>query len=142
MRKPTPEFVVAVLALFVALAGTANAVVEAAVPLARRALVAENAKKLNGQTARQVANILGPASTAAGVVTTRTKTILITPGPGSTFTIDCNPNEKVIGGGYASDAAILNLIVSYPVSERTWLMGFVNVDNKTGTTRLYAICIR
>ena len=40
MRKPTPELVIAVLALFVALAGTANAVVEAAVPLARRALVA------------------------------------------------------------------------------------------------------
>lgn len=99
MRKPTPEFVIAVLALFVALAGTANAVVDAAVPLARRALVAENAKKLNGQTARQVANILGPASAAAGVVSARTKAILVSPGPGNTFTIDCNPNEKVIGAG-------------------------------------------
>lgn len=59
MRKPTPELVIAVLALFVALAGTANAVVEAAVPLARRALVAENAKKLNGQKARAIARIPG-----------------------------------------------------------------------------------
>jgi hypothetical protein len=142
MRKPTPEFVIAVLALFVALAGTANAVVDAAVPLARRALVAENAKKLNGQTARQVANILGPASTAVGVVSTRTKAILIAPGPGNTFTIDCNPNEKVIGGGYASNAAVLNLVLSHPVSERSWLMGFVNVDDKIATTTLYAICIR
>jgi hypothetical protein len=142
MRKPTPEFVIAVLALFVALAGTANAVVDAAVPLARRALVAENAKKLNGQTARQVANILGPASTAAGVVTTRTKAVLISPGPGNFFTIDCNPNEKVVGGGYASNAAVLNLFLSYPVTERSWRMGFVNVDDKVATTTLYAICIR
>jgi hypothetical protein len=142
MRKPTPEFVIAMLALFVALAGTANAVVDAAVPLARRALVAENAKKLNGLTAREVAKILGPASTAAGVVSTRTKAVLISPGSGSTFTIDCNPNEKVIGGGYSSNALVLNLVVSYPVSPRSWLMGFANVDNKTATTTLYAICIR
>jgi hypothetical protein len=142
MRKPTPEFVIAVLALFVALAGTANAVVDAAVPLARRALVAENAKKLNGQTARGVANIAGPASTAAGVVSTRTKAVLISPGPGNFFTIDCDPSEKVIGAGYASNAAVLNLVLSDPVSERTWRMGFVNVDDKLATTTLYAICIR
>jgi hypothetical protein len=37
---------------------------------------------------------------AAGVVSTRRKAILITPGSGSTFTIDCDPNEKVIGGGH------------------------------------------
>ena len=52
MRKPTPELVIAVLALFVALAGTANAVVDAAVPLARRALVArerEEAERPNGE---------------------------------------------------------------------------------------------
>ena len=142
MRKPTPGFVSAVLALFVALAGTANAVGDAAVPLARRALVAENAKKLNGQTAREVAKIPGPASTAAGVVTTRTKAILISPGPGNYFTIDCNPNEKVIGVGYASNAVVLNLVFSQPVSERTWRMGFVNFDDKLATTTLYAICIQ
>jgi hypothetical protein len=142
MRKPTPEFVIAVFALFVALAGTANAVVDAAVPLARRALVAENAKKLNGQTARGIANIAGPASTAAGVVSTRTKPILISPGTAEYFTIDCNPNEKVISGGYSSNAAVLNLVLSHPTNERTWRMGFVNVDNKLATTTLYAICIR
>jgi hypothetical protein len=54
----------------------------------------------------------------------------------------CDPNEKVIGGGYASNAAVLNLILPHPAIERTWRMGFVNVDNKTATTTLYAICIR
>jgi hypothetical protein len=29
------------------------------------------------------------------------------------FTIDCNPNEKVIGAGYGSNALVLNLVLSY-----------------------------
>ena len=48
LRLPGPAMVVALVALFVALSGTA---VAAGVPaLAKRALVAENAKKLGGQT--------------------------------------------------------------------------------------------
>ena len=48
MKRPSPAFVVAMVALFVALGGTAGAVVTAAVPLAKRALVADNAKKVGG----------------------------------------------------------------------------------------------
>ena len=54
MKRPSPAFVIAMIALFVALGGTAGAVVTAAVPLAKRALVADNAKKLNGVTAGQL----------------------------------------------------------------------------------------
>ena len=54
MKRPSPAFVVAMVALFVALGGTAGAVVTAAVPLAKRALVADNAKKLGGQTSAQI----------------------------------------------------------------------------------------
>ncbi len=67
---------------------------------------------------------------------------MITPGTAEYFTIDCDPNEKVISGGYASNAAVLDLFLSHPTTERTWRMGFVNVDDKTATTTLYAICIR
>jgi hypothetical protein len=116
---------------------------DAVVALARRALVAENAKKLNGQTVRKVANIPGPASTAAGIVTTRTKPVLITANsPGTFFTIDCNPDEKIISAGYSSNAAVLNLVLYHPTTERTWRMGFANLDDKTATTTLYAVCIR
>ena len=45
-RRPSPALVVATIALFVALGGSAGAVVTAAVPLAKRALVADNAKKV------------------------------------------------------------------------------------------------
>ena len=43
-RRPSPALGVAMIALFVALGGTAGAVVTAAVPLAKRALVADKAK--------------------------------------------------------------------------------------------------
>ena len=46
---------IALMALFVALGGTAGAAEQAAVPLAKRALLADNAKKLGGFTAVQVA---------------------------------------------------------------------------------------
>ena len=53
--RPSPALVVAVLALFFALGGAAGAAVTAAVPLAKRALTADNAKKLNGFSATQIA---------------------------------------------------------------------------------------
>jgi hypothetical protein len=68
-RLPSPALVIAVLALFVALGGTA--VAAGVVPLAKRALtadkakVADNAKKLGGKTPRQIAaQMRGPRGVA------------------------------------------------------------------------------
>ena len=76
MRRPSPALVIATVALFIALGGSAGAVVTAAVPLAKRALVADNAKKVGGQTPAEIAAAAatrpGPASTAAGLVTIKT----------------------------------------------------------------------
>ena len=55
-RRVTPAFVVSMIALFVALGGTAGAVAMQTVPLAKRALTADNAKKLGGQTGAQIAS--------------------------------------------------------------------------------------
>ena len=54
LKRPTPAFVVALVALFFALGGTAGAIATQAVPLAKRALVADNAKKVGGQTVAQL----------------------------------------------------------------------------------------
>jgi hypothetical protein len=142
MWKSTPALVIAVLALSVALAYAADAVVSAAVPLARRALVAENANKLNGQTAREIAKTPGPASTAIGIITTRSKTIQFAGGAVELWTVECSTDEKVISGGFSSDVAVVNLVVSHAVNERTWQWGFANLGSKSGTIRLDAICIR
>ena len=53
-RSRRASFVVAVVALFVRVGGTAGAITAAAVPLAKRALVADNAKKLEGKTSAQL----------------------------------------------------------------------------------------
>ena len=55
IKRPSPAFVVAMIALFVGLTGTAGAVATQVVPLAKRALVAENAKKLGGRRRRRSA---------------------------------------------------------------------------------------
>ena len=53
VRRVSPAMVVALLALFVALSGTA--VAAGVVPLAKRSLSADNAKKLQGDTKAQIA---------------------------------------------------------------------------------------
>src|SRR5512134_2565008 len=112
MKRPSAALVVAMIALFVALGGTAGAVVTAAVPLAKRALVADNAKKLNGLTANQIgtaaaaagaaasATVPGPASTASGLVATKTVSFSLGAGAEGPFTATCDSGSKAVGGGF------------------------------------------
>ena len=67
IKRPSPAFVVAMIALFVGLTGTAGAVATQVVPLAKRALVAENAKKLGGRRRRRSAAEPGTAGRSAGL---------------------------------------------------------------------------
>jgi hypothetical protein len=76
-RRLSPAFVVAMIALFVALGGTAGAVVTAAVPLAKRALVADKAKVANTAkvaTTAKIANTAKLATTAKTAMTATTAT--------------------------------------------------------------------
>src|SRR2546428_13656230 len=95
MRKipfPSAAMVVALLALFVALGGTA--VAAGVVPLAKRALVADNAKKLNGLTASQI---------AAGIqdrVTVKTGIWSVAANNDASVGVHCDPGTKPLSGGY------------------------------------------
>ena len=151
MKRPSPAFVVAMVALFVALGGTAGAVVNAAVPLAKRALVADNAKKLGGQTSAQIvsraasqaASAPGPASTAAGLVTTVSQSIgTFAPGFEAAVSVVCASGKKVIGGGFSSDGAVYNLD-SHPANDTTWRLYLINADETqpAPNTTVYAVCI-
>ena len=154
MKRPSPAFVVAMVALFVALGDTAGAVVNAAVPLAKRALVADNAKKLGGQTSAQIAAqgakaalALSPAgerpsSSAAGLLTTKSATGQITAGGGQAFTVVCDAGQKVAGGGFSADQLVLGLD-SYPSNETTWSFFLANLnDAAAANVSLYATCLR
>lgn len=80
INLPSPATVLASIALFVSLSGTAIAA--GAVPLAKKALFANNAGKLQGKTAEQVAAIPGPATSLNGKSADE---IAATPGPATTL---------------------------------------------------------
>jgi len=150
-KRPSTALVVSMVALFVALGGTAGAVVTAAVPLAKRALVADNAKKLAGQTpsqlvsqaSSQAATVPGPASTAAGLVTRKTSSASVGAGAGQVFTIACDSGQKVLGGGFSSDGPLIVAVSSGPTDDATWSIGLINLDDGAGhNVTLYATCLK
>ena len=158
LRFPGPAMVVALVALFVALSGTA---VAAGVPaLAKRALVADNAKKLNGQTSAQLlssakrqadasataaAQQPGPASSAVGLVSVTTAVGPALPaGGGASYSISCAAGQKVISAGYSSPPGNLafQVVQSNPTSDTTWTIGLANLSDSPAAVSLYAVCIK
>jgi hypothetical protein len=146
-KRPSPALVVALLALFISLSGTA--VAAGVVPLAKRALtadkakVADNAKKLEGQAAaallRKAAQTPGPASSAAGLVSIKQAADSVAPKSGREIVIGCDGGKKVVSGGYASDAAIG--FDSRPISDTAWSMYVLNPGDAAAPVTLYAVCI-
>jgi hypothetical protein len=151
MKRPSPALIVATVALFIALGGTAGAVVNAAVPLAKRALTADNAKKLGGQSAQQLAQqasqqaaqVPGPASSAAGIVSIKSQSIgQIGPNQGRPVPIACDSGAKVLGGGFSSDGPVFNFD-SYPSADGIWMLYLVNPDDAAGhNVTVYATCVK
>jgi len=156
-KRPSPAFVVAMISLFVALGGTAGAVVNAAVPLAKKALVAENAKKLGGQTSAQITASAAakgaqaalqqspagprPASSVAGLVTIKTLSVQVGPDDANGADVTCDSGSKVVGGGFSSDGAVL-VIDSYPKSDTTWSAGGLNIGTAAANATVYAACAK
>ena len=156
-RRLSPAFVVAMIALFVALGGTAGAVVSQAVPLAKRALTADNAKKLGGQTsaqivsqastkaAQQASQAPGPASTIAGIVTTKSQTGAALPDDNSVhqYRIACDSGQRVMAGGFNSDNVVYGF-ESFPSDQSTWEMwlGHGGANPSPANITLYAICVK
>jgi hypothetical protein len=154
MKRPSPALVVAMIALFVALGGTAGAVVTAAVPLAKRALVSDNSKKLNGFTANQIASAAiavavkespagpRPAASAAGLVTIKTSNTTLAADGGGEFSIGCDAGQKAVGGGFSSDGAVYNFD-SYPGSDGSWKLYLANGSTTAAANiTLYASCLK
>src|SRR5881628_392743 len=98
-RLPSPSVVISLIALFVALGGTA--VAAGVVPLAKRSLVADNAKKLGGKTAAQVAALRpAPAVTSvAGLTSVKTVPWSLNAQQANDLTVTCDAGQKAIAGG-------------------------------------------
>jgi hypothetical protein len=143
---------VALLALFVALGGVATAA--AVVPLAKRALVADNAKKLGGKTLPQLtaqtaagiaagAQLPSPSSTSAGLVVVKTQSAGQLPGGAfrELGSMTCDSNQKIMGGGISSDGAVLTAD-SYPANDTTWAFAAWNVADTTANVTLWITCLK
>jgi hypothetical protein len=155
LRLPSPAMAVALAALFVALSGTA---VAAGVPaLAKRALVADNAKKLAGKTpaallatAKQAADASaaaaaqqpGPASTAAGLIAVKTAAYSLGANGEGDFTVSCDAGQKAVGGGYDNPSGLALALDTRPgpdgASWKVYLVG----GSSGGSGSVFVTCVK
>lgn len=144
------------IALFVALGGTAGAVVTATVPLAKRALVADNAKKLNGVTAAQLGGAAvqlalkqspagpRPASTAASLIAVKSAPFALTADGQGAFTATCDGGQKAISGGYSNPVGTAVSVDTGPTADGSgWSIYLVEATG-TGVAAglVQAVCLK
>ncbi len=168
IRHPSPATVIALLALFIAMSGTA--VAAGVVPVAKRALIADNAKKVQGKTvsqllaheqqpakkalesdkidgmhAQDVAALPGPASSATGLMVIKTQSAGQVADDGRThpFSISCDAGQYVQSAGFSADNVVV-AFESYPMSASTWSMDLAHMgaNPAPANVTLYAVCIK
>lgn len=143
LRRPSPALAVALVALFSSLTGTA--VAASVVPLAKKALFANNAGKLQGKTAAQVAALPGPATSAASLVSLRTAAFSLNPMEDKTVIVPCAAGEKAAGGGFTYDGtALVQTADNGPTADgagwQLYLINFSSSQGASGTAQV--VCVR
>ena len=146
-KWPSPALVIALLALFVSLSGTA--VAAGVVPLAKRALTADNSKKLGGQTADAIAASAaqrpGPASSAAGLVTVKSAPWSLGAAGQNDFVVMCDAGQKAVGGGYDDPSGYAHPWDSRPTGDGVGWRTYLEVATNAPATQngtVYAVCVR
>ena len=155
-KHSSPALVVALIALFVSLSGTA--VAAGIVPLAKRALTADRAKQAavadvakklgpaaSTALAQQAGQMPGPASTAAGLVSLKSAPFSLATSAGSMFTAPCASGEKAVGGGFGYESSALVLSSdSLPTGDGSgWQMYLFNLSSSSAVSgTVYAVCLR
>jgi hypothetical protein len=159
LKTPSPALIIACIALFVAMSGTA--VAAGVVPMAKRALFAGNAGKLQGKTARQVAALPGPAtslqglnaediaempspaSTAASLVSSASAPFALAPDEEKNFSAQCPSGAKAVTGGYTSPNPVLASFTHPTQDGGGWTLYLINLSttaSATGTVQV--VCLR
>jgi len=166
--RPGAALVVASLALLVSLSGTA--VAAGVVPLAKRALSADNAKRLGGQTPAQVVaaasahandseHLQGKtADELLGAAQTKTVSPFFTLKQGNfsmdkapsadkatnlDVTLPCDGNQKAISGGFQYSQARAYIVESAPTADgHSWHMQIENYSTADGAFgNTYVVCV-
>lgn len=137
LKLPSPALVIACLALLVSLSGTAIA----ASPVVKRALFADNAGKVQGKTAAQLAALPSPSSSSAGLLSSKTQADSLAATAEREFVIGCDAGKKIVSAGYSSDGAVFSFD-SRPMSDTTWGIYLANASSsRAAAVSLYAVCL-
>jgi hypothetical protein len=143
IRRPSPALVVAIIALFVALGG--SAIAAGVVPLAKRALLANNAVKLQGKTPAQVAALAPappPVSSVASLVSVGTANFNLNPSTSGTFSVPCT-GAKAISGGFSSPQAVLGADTTISADGATFSILLINFSSTAAASgAIYAVCLK
>lgn len=141
LKHPSPALVIALIALFVSLSGTA--VAAGVVPLAKRALVANNAQKLQGRTARQVASLAGPASSAASLVASASAPFSLAAGEEKEFSVPCPAGGKAVSGGFTTPGVVIGADTHPSADGGSWGVYLINLsETQPASGTAYAMCVR
>ena len=154
--RPSPAFVVALVALFVALGGSAIASgIVQIVPRAKfadKAGVANNALKLGGKTAGQiVASVPAPPpptpplTSVASFVTVKSAPFTVNQQSEQNVTAACDAGQKAIAGGFSNPSnALVSEAGSSPTADGTgWVEDLINLSTSTaGSGAVVATCIK
>lgn len=136
---PSPAFVIAFVALFVALSGTA-----VAAGIVGHAKLADNSLKLQGKSAAQVAALAPGPAALAGYVTVKSGTWTLNGGQVADMTAMCDAGQKAIGGGFDNPVGAAFSVDTRPTSDgggwRIFLVNTSTTDTASGS--LYAVCLR
>jgi hypothetical protein len=136
---PSPALVVALLALFVALSGTA-----VAAGIVPRAKLADNATHLQGKTAAQVAALVPAPSSLAGYLTVKTASWTLAASASGDFSAACDAGQKAVGGGYDNpEGDVLSLDTRPTPDGGGWRVYLLNLSTTAGASgSIYAVCLR
>jgi hypothetical protein len=137
LRKPSPAMFVALIALFVSLAGTAVA----QTPAVKRALFAVNAGKLKGKTLKQVAAMPGPTRSVGDLVYVRTVDRVLQPNQETDVTVSCGPGGKALSGGYFSDDGVATRDTRAS-TESAWTYRLVHLGDGAADVTIQVVCVR
>jgi len=136
---PIPALVIALLALFVALSGTA--VAAGIIPHAK---LADNATKLQGKTPAQVAALAPAPSSLGGYLTVKNVAWTLAPNVDGDFSAMCDAGQKAIAGGYDNPNGTALSFDTRPTPDGTgWRVYLSNLSTTVGASgSIYAVCLR
>jgi len=144
LRAPSPALVISLTALFISLSGTA--VAAGVVPMAKQALFAKNAGKLQGKSARQVAAMPGPTNSVSLLTGEVDQLFRLYPGEEKSFTVRCPEGSRAISGGaqpHEPPNDRVATISSFPSHlENEWTVDVINLSKSDGAAvTVQAICL-